>query len=348
MEKIVCSIEELCQVENMKIICFGAGEYLFHMLFDRLKKYQFEEKISFIIDNDIKKRNTEIMIRGMKIKILSFNDALKFLNDDTLIIISSDNYAEQIENQLKDAIGDINFKYCILKRIINYYRENVELKRIIHENLNKSARIPQIIHWCWFGKNALPELQKKCLASWKEKCPEYKIMEWNEETFDLNISQFAKEAYKCKKYAFVADYVRLWSIYKFGGIYLDSDVELIKNLDPFLCHSAFSGFEDRFYIPTGLMGGEPQSEWYRKLLSYYDNRHFITPQGLDLTTNCKIITDMTFDNDTNQLQNGFYELKDVTMYPQEVFCPLDWETKELNITNNTYSIHWFSGSWINI
>ena len=116
--------------------------------------------------------------------------------------------------------------------------------------------IPKIIHYCWFGGKELPELAKKCIASWKKYCPDYEIIRWDESNFDLESCQYVKQAYQSKKYAFVTDYVRLYAMYTQGGVYMDTDVELTKNLDKFLDHQGFSGFESEAQIPTGIMAAE--------------------------------------------------------------------------------------------
>ena len=348
MKKRVCTLEELREIgEKKKLYCFGGGWYLLSALFSTdMESFHFEEIVHLIMDNDPCKDDTEIVVRSKAIPVRLFKNCKDMVDENVMIIISVDNKRKEIEQQLCTELWDKDVEYCILKDIIHFYRQDDSLKKIIKTHQMKISRIPKIIHWCWFGGNELPAMQQKCVRSWTEKCPDYEVKLWNEETFDLKTNQFAWEAYKNKKYAFVADYVRLWSIYHFGGIYLDSDVEVVRDLDPFLCHSAFSGFENRFYIPTGIMGGEKGNSWYEYLLSYYDDRNFVTENGLDLTTNVRIISDMTFGRERRRFQNGYYELQDVTLYPCEVFCPMNWETRELNITDNTYCIHWFAGSWV--
>ena len=153
--------------------------------------------------------------------------------------------------------------------------------------------IPKVIHYCWFGGNPLPEDAKKCLASWKKHCPEYEIIEWNESNFDVNSNCYIKEAYEAKKYAFVTDYVRLFVMYEYGGIYMDTDVELVKNLDDFLKNRAFSGFESSNSIPTGIMASVKHFKLFGDLLEYYENRHFLNDDGsYDTTTNTVTITKM--------------------------------------------------------
>ena len=150
--------------------------------------------------------------------------------------------------------------------------------------------IPKIIHYCWFGGNPLPKSAEKCIKSWKKYCPDYEIIEWNESNFDINSNQYVREAYENKKYAFVTDYVRLYAMYNYGGIYMDTDVEVLKPLDCFLDNHAFSGFESSGYIPTGLMASEKEFPLFRELLKYYGNRAFVNPDGsFDTTTNTLVM-----------------------------------------------------------
>ena len=123
--------------------------------------------------------------------------------------------------------------------------------------------IPKIIHYCWFGGNPLPPLALKCIESWKKYCPDYEIKIWDESNFDININKYATEAYEAKKWAFVSDVARLWVLYNYGGIYMDTDLEVIKPLDEFLYHKAFSGFEDEVNIPTGIIASEKNNNWIK-------------------------------------------------------------------------------------
>lgn len=206
--------------------------------------------------------------------------------------------------------------------------------------------IPKIIHYCWFGRNPLPELAKKCIDSWKKYCPEYEIIEWNEDNFDVMSNDYVREAYQSSKWAFVTDYVRLYALYNYGGVYMDTDVEILKSIDVFLKEKAFSGFEAKDRIPTGIMACEKNFELFGKLLSSYENRKFINEDGsLNLTTNVTYITNECI-NEGLVLNGEKQTLAGFTLYPAEVFCPKDVQTHELNITKNSYTIHHFDGSWI--
>lgn len=209
--------------------------------------------------------------------------------------------------------------------------------------------IPRIIHYCWFGNSPKPELFYRCIKSWKKYCPNYKIIEWNERNFDINSNMYVKEAYEAKKWAFVTDYVRLWAIYNYGGIYLDTDVELIKSLEDLLSKPAFFGFEDKKNINTGLgFGAEKKNIIVEYMLNDYRDIHFLKNDGsFDMMT-CPV-------RNTNSIQHFFpekirsneiVEINDAVLYPTEYFCPLNSNGVTMKKTKNTYSIHWFSATWL--
>ena len=208
--------------------------------------------------------------------------------------------------------------------------------------------IPKIIHYCWFGGNPLPDEAKRWIETWKQFCPDYQIMEWNEDNFDISQNPYVKEAYEQKKWAFVTDYVRLKVLFDYGGIYMDTDVEVCKSLDDFLHCRAFSGFESKSSIPTGTMGAEAGNEWIGLLLTYYDDRHFVLPDGsLDTTTNVYTITQLTEKYYPLVLNNSYQEFgTGLYMYPFDYLCAKDPATGQVKKTKNTYTIHHFAGSWV--
>lgn len=204
--------------------------------------------------------------------------------------------------------------------------------------------IPKIIHYCWFGGKEFPDLAKKCLATWEENCSEYRFMRWDEKTFDVNSVPYVKEAYENKKFAFVSDYVRLWAIYNYGGVYMDTDVEVCKSIDLFLMEQAFSGFESYTDIPTGIMAGEKNLPIYKEMLDYYKDKHFIKENGeMDLTTNVTIITEM-FEKKGLVRDNTKQTIAGYTFFPKVYFCPNDLD--RLNRKESIYTVHHFAGSWL--
>lgn len=206
--------------------------------------------------------------------------------------------------------------------------------------------IPKIIHYCWFGGNPKSKLIKKCIRSWKKYCPDYEIIEWNESNFDLNCCDYVREAYEAKKWAFVTDYARLKIIYENGGIYLDTDVELIKNLDEFLKYDSFFGYEDKLHIATGLgFGAIKGNAILKELMSDYENIHFINEDGTFDLTSCPVRNTLTLEKfgligngDTAVIANNAF-------FSAEYFSPIDYFTGIKTITDKTVSIHWFNASW---
>ena len=206
--------------------------------------------------------------------------------------------------------------------------------------------IPKIIHYCWFGGKQMPELAIKCIESWKKYLPEYELRLWNEETFDINANKFVKEAYRNKKYAYVTDVVRLYALYNYGGIYMDTDVEVLQPLDEFLNYPAFSGFEIDEAIPTGIMGAEKGSTWAKRELDYYEHISFIRSNGaFNTTTNVQIITDHAFKY--GFVPNGKFQIinNELAIFPKDYFCPKSYKDGKIYLTENSYTIHHFAGSW---
>jgi hypothetical protein len=209
--------------------------------------------------------------------------------------------------------------------------------------------IAKTIHYCWFGRGEKSELTIKCINSWKKYCPDFVIKEWNEDNFDINSNEYVMEAYKAKKWAFVTDYVRLYVLYNYGGIYMDTDVEVIKPLDNFLNNHAFSGFESSKEIPTGIMAAEKGNKWIKDLLDEYKNLHFLKKDGsYNTVTNVIRITNLSVKKYDLVPESSLQHLKGnvATMYPFDYFCTKSALTGEINITKNTHTIHHFSGSWL--
>ncbi|WP_339661502.1 glycosyltransferase family 32 protein [Croceibacter atlanticus] len=209
--------------------------------------------------------------------------------------------------------------------------------------------IPKVIHYCWFGGNPLPQLAIKCINSWRKYLPDYEIKEWNEKNFPLENYVFAKEALENRKFAFVSDVARLHALKYEGGVYMDTDVEVLKPLDNLLNQTAFSGFENDDFVPTGIMASVKNGDWVSELIDYYNNKPFVDQAGnLDTTTNTYIITQMMREKGF-VMNNTYQEIKDyVAFYPSDFFCPKSYITGEINLSQNTYCIHHFAKSWISI
>ena len=203
--------------------------------------------------------------------------------------------------------------------------------------------IPKKIHYCWFGRNPKPKLAEKCIASWKKYCPDYEIVEWNEDNFDIGMNAYTRSAYEQKKYAFLTDYARLLIIYEHGGLYFDTDVELIRPIDDLLENKSFFGFETVDHVNTGLgFGAEKNSEMVKLMEEEY--KDLLDKEGSFV--GCPILNTNALVKAGLVLNGKEQDLDGNKVYPIEYFNPYDDPTGKLNITKNTYSIHWFAKSWM--
>ena len=208
--------------------------------------------------------------------------------------------------------------------------------------------IPKVIHYCWFGGNPLPAISKKCIRSWKKFCPGYEIIEWNEKNYSMEKAPlYVQQAYQAQKWAFVTDYVRLQIIYEQGGIYLDTDVELIKSLESFRQYKAYFGFENGKSINTGLgFGAEKGCSIIKEMMDDYQHIPFVKEDGTFDTMTCpKRNTEIFLKNNLRQDDSKQILADAILIFPTEYFSPKDWQTGELNVTENTHSIHHCSASW---
>ena len=212
------------------------------------------------------------------------------------------------------------------------------------------TKIPKIIHYCWFGGKPMPELVERCIASWKKHMPEWEYRLWTEDNFDIaSAPQYVLEAYEAKKYAFVSDYVRLWALEQEGGVYLDTDVEVLRSFEPLLHDTAFIGLEEsKSLLPgTCVMGCMADCQWVRDMLSIYDNARFTSEDGtIDLTTNVQRMGErMIIGGLQHKRQLQYLPQWGLRIYTHDYFSPIT-STRVMRKTKNTYSIHHFAGSWV--
>ena len=216
--------------------------------------------------------------------------------------------------------------------------------------------IPKVIHYCWFGGNPLPELALKCIASWKKFLPDYEIKEWNERNFDVYQAPYIAEAYRLKKYAHVSDYARFWILYHYGGVYFDTDVEVIRPLDDLLAKGSFVGFECQEGTPLDNPNGNlnpglgvavpPKHPFFRMMLDFYNHHHFAKWNGRNSGNITHKVTQFIDYDHKETLEGGIVRVSDLLVYPIEYFCPLNYYTGEKNITENTRTIHHYMASWV--
>lgn len=195
--------------------------------------------------------------------------------------------------------------------------------------------IPKKIHYCWFGGGSKPAEVLNYIEGWKEVMPDFEIIEWNEDNFDVNMMQFTREAYEKKKYAFVSDVARLWALSEEGGLYFDTDIEAVKSFSDLLTEPIIIGYEYKDRIGTGVIGCEKNNQLIAGFLNTYRNKPFINDDGsFNMKPNPFLLSQYAQENDF-----------DFKVYPMEYFCAKDYVTKRIHKTDNSYCVHHFSGMW---
>ena len=199
--------------------------------------------------------------------------------------------------------------------------------------------IPKIIHYCWLSNDPIPQQLKDCMDSWKKCLPDYEFRLWNFDRFDINSSIWVKQAFELKKYAFAADYIRLYAVYHYGGIYMDMDVEVVKSFNDLLDKDYILGYEKAECIEAGVFGAEPNSMWLKKCLDYYTDKAFVNSDGsLNTTPLPRIMYKI--------LKEGGLLDNELILFTPEILTAKSYATGKIHRTSKTYCIHHFAGSWI--
>ncbi len=214
--------------------------------------------------------------------------------------------------------------------------------------------IPRTIHYCWFGGSALPELAVRCLASWREQMPDWELKRWDESNFDVQSVPYTREAYRLGQYAYVSDYARLWVLYHHGGIYLDTDVELLRPLDDLVAQGAFMGQEqperpddNSLHCAMGLgIGCEAGHPFIGRMLEHYRTLHFVSRTGRQGDTIVDITRQLLTDQTVEPLDHGVLRCAGFTIYPWQYLCPLNYFTGQLEVQPETHAIHHYAASWV--
>ncbi|MBQ7542239.1 MAG: glycosyl transferase [Clostridia bacterium] len=206
--------------------------------------------------------------------------------------------------------------------------------------------IPKRIHYCWFGRGEKPKLVQKCIESWQKHLPDYTIIEWNEDNFDVGQNTFVRQAYAHRNFAFVSDYARAKALYNEGGIYLDTDVEVLGSFDPFLHHAFFAGFEEKDFVGTCVMGAEKGCALLEDYMAHYDSVAYEQPDGTFYSdTNVVLLTRMLEEKGFVR-NNSFQEKDGIAVYPREWFSPYDYINSISYITEDSRAIHHFAQLWL--
>lgn len=238
-----------------------------------------------------------------------------------------------------------NVKVFILPMMLE--QDSLSKHPVEIQKVSDTPLIPKIIHYCWFGGNPLPDFMQKCIETWKEYCPDYEIIRWDENNYDVKRHKYVRQAYELRKWAFVTDVARLDILYENGGIYLDTDVELIRNLDNLLYQPGFCGVEKWRILNTGGgCGAVSGNSMIGKMLDYRKEVAFLREDGSINTESSGTYESLPCIYEGFRPNNTMQVIDDLIIYPSEVFHPYDYLTEKCAISKNTFSIHHFAGSWV--
>ena len=337
-------VDRICNIDE--IYLFGAGKKI-----KDVEKYfagtEVPMKVSGIIDNDVKKQGTAVELWGRKFRIDNLKALVENCPAGKLILVTIDDYGDLLDDLLKNQ----SLKECEI--VCFYYimalqKESKSINKSMPETirLEEKAMIPKKLHYCWFGGKEMPDKYKRYMESWYKFCPDYEIIEWNESNYDVTKCKYMQEAYERKVWGFVPDYARIDIVYNHGGIYLDTDVELIKSLDDLLYQKGFACFEDESYVNLGSgFGGVKGLPVLKAMRDYYHGKSFMNKEGeLDLTGSPVHNTSVLVKY--GLIDNGEYQrVEDMTIYPAKVLVGKCMYTMRTVIKPWTYAIHQYDGSW---
>lgn len=331
-------------VKGKCLVCFGAGRVLRNFL-EEYAAYHLEQDILCIADNRSGQLPAKVRIAGREIPVVS---AAQLAYMENIAILISCRAVADVYKQL-EAYPELKGVSCWAA---NFIRSETRIKleqlrwyptvlRLALEPL-----IPKKIHYCWFGRKPIPQKNLEWMASWKKYCPDYEVIRWDEDNYDVTKNAYMHEAYKAGKWGFVSDYARLDIIYHYGGIYLDTDVELIRSLDDLLYQKAFAGIDRSRDISLGLgFGAQEGCQIIKELMDMYETVSLLNKDG---TYNLTVAPALqrTFFQKKGYINNGEYQLlKDMTVYPEKVLSPKCNWTGRILLTVHSFSIHHYDGSW---
>ena len=334
--------ELLAYADGKKLVCYGAGQYL-RRLCDVFAAFDFAGRIDYVADTYAKKTG-DVFNYGDTVKPLGTLERFRKENPgEFVLIITSFLFSEILTDlQKQESLNDVA---CYVGVFLEQQPPTYSLPAFNPDT--DRLIIPKVLHYCWFGDRPIPLQHKKYMESWRKFCPDYEIIEWNEKTYDVTKNRYMREAYQSKKWGFVPDYARLDIIYRYGGVYLDTDVELTKPIDRFLCEPGFCGMHNAGMVQPGSAFGAVQGhEMIQIMRNIYELSSFINEDGtLNLTTSTKYQTDALIKHGLKS-SNTIQKIHDMVIYPSDVFNPINAEYLFEHITENTHGIHYFASSWL--
>lgn len=343
----ICNKEEFVNNNYEAIFCFGAGRGS-RLVGQIFKNTVVLNRIVGFVDNDVSKEGSKISTGGFEYRVYTPAIFKKYQEKKVAVIITCMRIMEVLE-QLKQ---DENLYAADFYYIHHFEWADIEeaaMKKEIPKDLRlvEKPLIPKVIHYCWFGGNPIPDKYKVWMESWHKFCPDYEIKEWNETNYDITKNKYMMQAYEKKKWGFVPDYARLDIIYNYGGIYLDTDVELVASFDELLYQKGFAGFEREQFVNLGSgFGAIPRLSIIKEMLDYYVDKQFVNEDGsLNMIASPRLQTDVLLKHGLKK--NGEYQIvDDLTIFPEKMFNGKSERLRRIRLKPYTKSIHHYDASWV--
>ncbi len=337
------SLAQYIKADNHPVIIYGSGMIGRIVVPFFIRKYNLYDNLLYYVDMDAVKQGSAITIDGHNYVVRDPSILTKATKDTVVLITNSKftpivKYLDGFEN-LDEARG------YIIPIMQIYTHENDEHTQIT--GITNEPIIPKVIHYCWFSKKTLPKSLAACIESWRKMCPDYEIKQWDESNYDVNKYLYTREAYANGRFGFVTDVARLDILYENGGVYFDTDVTLIKNIDDLLYQKAFIGVEKWGNINSGGgCGAIKHHQMIKNMLEYRKDVHFVNEDGsLNIETNGLYETGVFIEHGM-RVDNTLQTVNDVTVYPSSVFHPYDYMSCNTDLKIDTCGIHHFSGGWM--
>lgn len=336
-------VAECVKERKTKIIVYGAGMIGQIIIPYLIEEYDLGDYLDCFIDADKRKKDSMVNVCG-KDYLITTPDYLNTIDENNVILVTNSKFYPIVK--LLDGIKNLDAVegYIVPMIQIKEIEEKMSIKisKIMEEPI-----IPKKIHYCWFGKKEKPEFLQKCIDGWKELCPDYEFIEWNETNYNVNRHAYTAEAYQKEKYGFVTDVARLDILYEHGGIYMDTDVTLLRNLDDLLYQQGFIGAEKWGNVNTGGgCGFIPGHPLLKELIDYRDRYHFVLEDGSLNIETCGMYETKVFIMHGFKPSNQLQHIEGVTVYPSYVNHPYDYMSGKTDIVESTVSIHHFYGGWM--
>jgi len=327
-----------------KVIIFGAGVIGYVTVPEIFREYNVEQYIEAYVDNDARKWNTYVKLKCKSVCIYPPNNFSNIVDSNTILLMTVSRYSETLE-QLEQ-IECLNHVDCYMIPImcIDSFKKRENTKLLYKR---EKVQIPKVIHYMWLGGKPLPDNLKRCLESWERFCPDYMIKQWDESNYDLKKHPYVQHAYEAGAYGFVPDYARLDILYQFGGVYMDTDVEVVQSLDELLFQDAFCGVEKWQTINLGgCSGAIPKHPAIKEMLCKRETIDFYNPDGTYNKNTCGYYDTVTMIEHGYRLNGKNQTILGMNIYPYDYFHPYDYMSGKIDRTENTFCIHHFNGGWL--